>query len=171
MAEYPFNKNEDPAEFEDVYAGPEMWDDDVTEEGPEPETKNGEAPEQETKEKHGADPNEFACVYAGPEYFEGLNKKKKRAPFEGVYAGPRFMAVYAGPVQTQNLGGFAVQQPQQEKTKKCGSCGADMPLKAKFCGKCGSEFPKIRFCPSCGAEVKDGMRFCTECGTVLNDEV
>jgi Zn finger protein HypA/HybF involved in hydrogenase expression len=62
-------------------------------------------------------------------------------------------------------------------TKKCPSCGADVPLSSAFCGNCGAKteaaatLPKPdapitdkKFCVNCGAEISDNTAFCTSCG-------
>ena len=177
MARYPKNKDNDPAEFEDVYAGPGMMDEIGGEEEP--------VEEEKPADEEGRNAKEFECVYAGPEYFEKEEPKIRIVPdppkpfegayagpppmeqFKAVYAGPQFMMAYAGP-QMNNGGAFApVPQPQTETKKKCGSCGAEMPLSAKFCGKCGAKFKESEFCPGCGAKIIEGSKFCHECGTVL----
>lgn len=50
-------------------------------------------------------------------------------------------------------------------TKKCKSCGTELPRGAKFCFQCGQPQPK--FCPNCGKELPEDAKFCFECGTKL----
>lgn len=170
MGKYPNNKNGDPAEFEDVYAGPGMW--------------SGEEPEEPEEPEKPEEP-EFRCVYAGPDFFgvdtepeetempdpdngaafENVYPQPQPNQFMAVYAGPQYMMAYAGP--QPNMGAYAPPQMTEQK-KKCDNCGAKMPLTAKFCGKCGNKFKVQKYCPSCGMPLidEDG-KFCTECGTVL----
>ena len=54
-------------------------------------------------------------------------------------------------------------------TKKCCSCGAEVPADALFCPSCGSKISLI--CPQCGRTIEnhDAM-FCPDCGRRLSDE-
>lgn len=64
---------------------------------------------------------------------------------------------------------------QIKGTKKCPSCGGEIPLASTFCGICGNKIEDNptdeaindtpqRFCTSCGTELQDGLVFCTSCG-------
>lgn len=73
MAKYPNNKNGDPAEFEDVYAGPGMFDEPEDDSPKEPESTDEPMPEpdmpkDQIKKDIPKEP-EFTCVYAGPDFF------------------------------------------------------------------------------------------------------
>lgn len=57
-------------------------------------------------------------------------------------------------------------------SKKCSSCGAELPDNAKFCDKCGAtvqETPNQKsYCPNCGFENEPGVKFCTKCGSQMD---
>lgn len=59
-------------------------------------------------------------------------------------------------------------------SKKCSSCGAELPDNAKFCDKCGAtvqETPNQKiYCPNCGFENESGVKFCVKCGTPTASE-
>ena len=62
----------------------------------------------------------------------------------------------------------APQVPAATGTKKCVSCGADIPSAAKFCSNCGTPQPAgPRFCTQCGAACSPESKFCPECGNKL----
>ena len=59
--------------------------------------------------------------------------------------------------------------------KKCGGCGAEIPLTTAFCGICGHDVrnqtesaaldttPGVQ-CPNCNKDLDVGVAFCTDCG-------
>jgi len=62
---------------------------------------------------------------------------------------------------------------EDEKTKTCAKCGAEVRLNANFCNKCGNKFEKpteekegekTKICKKCGTEVHAGANFCNKCG-------
>ena len=65
---------------------------------------------------------------------------------------------------------------QIKGTRRCPSCGTDIPLASVFCGACGNrivEDPPVpvaekeeakRLCSSCGVELSEGVVFCVACG-------
>lgn len=55
--------------------------------------------------------------------------------------------------------------PCPNDMKKCGACGAELPMAAKFCFQCGQ--PQERMCPNCGNKLPAEAKFCLECGTKL----
>lgn len=130
---YPWNKlpsgkkekkEDDPAEFESVYAGPDFFGEDGGETadpaGKERETSAG------TAENAGdppsplpsvePDPRMFLCVYAGPEYFES------RA--SGAGGGAPTVSVKPG-----------------KSAYYCPNCGFPVPADAKYCPECGAAQP------------------------------
>ncbi len=53
-------------------------------------------------------------------------------------------------------------------TRKCSSCGNDIPASSKFCPHCGQQqAPQQRFCPECGNPCGGESKFCPNCGTKL----
>lgn len=70
---------------------------------------------------------------------------------------------------------------EQRGSKKCVSCGEQIPYAAAFCSKCGAAQPKIEpepepepaveaqvvdewTCSACGAKMDSSDAFCTACG-------
>ncbi len=181
MASYPNNKKDDPAEFEDVYAGPGMMD----------EIGRGIAPEEEdpATEKGSEEDRvpEFECVYAGPDYFgeeeqdieieepEEPEKKQDIPPeaFARIFddrsnkppvAPPppppeQFMAVYAGPQYMMAYAG-----PQMNNGGAFAPVPQPQPEMKKKCELCGAEMPlSAKFCGKCGSKFKE-LKFCPGCG-------
>ena len=132
-------KKEDPAEFEEVYAGPDFF------EGRGKPTGDPEdAPE----------PSMIEAVYAGPEFFEREpeepdlpEQEPPSAPApeedrEGPPPPPPMMCVYAGPDYFSGkkpVGVFVPVTPRDEKKKTCPSCGTPAEKNAKFCTECGTK--------------------------------
>ena len=189
MASYPKNKKDDPAEFEDVYAGPGMW--------------SGEEPDdpEEVKEEVGKDPvppePEFVCVYAGPEYFGFKeeepepepedadtvpeesepspepdmpeDKKSPEIPPEAIKntiydnSNKPYEGVYAGPRNTPDTNQFmaAYAGPQFMMVY----AGPQMNNGGAFAPPPQPREEKKKICASCGAEMPERAKFCGKCGT------
>lgn len=132
-------KKEDPAEFEEVYAGPDFF------EGRGKPTGDPEdAPE----------PSMIEAVYDGPEFFEREpeepdlpEQEPPSAPApeedrEGPPPPPPMMCVYAGPDYFSGkkpVGVFVPVTPRDENKKTCPSCGTPAEKNAKFCTECGTK--------------------------------
>ena len=134
-------KKEDPAEFEEVYAGPDFF------EGRGKPTGDPEdAPE----------PSMIEAVYAGPEFFEREPEEpdlpeqeppSAPAPEEDRVVPPPpppppMMCVYAGPDYFSGkkpVGVFVPVTPRDENKKTCPSCGTPAEKNAKFCTECGTK--------------------------------
>lgn len=56
----------------------------------------------------------------------------------------------------------------EEPTKQCVKCGAEIRKNAKFCGECGAS--QSETCPKCNAQIIKGAKFCTNCGEKLVKE-
>ena len=56
----------------------------------------------------------------------------------------------------------------EEPTKTCVKCGAQIRKNAKFCGECGAS--QVETCPKCKWEILKGAKFCTNCGEKLIKE-
>lgn len=129
MAFYPNNKKDDPAEFEDVYAGPGMMDEIDTPEGPEQEPEAPISP----KKRPDPDRGPIRCVYAGPEYFAKRNHPEEPV-FEAVYAGPDMMDGTESPddpdspepddTQTEEMNG---EESGPEEEKRPEAAGGETP--------------------------------------------
>lgn len=189
MAAYPNNKKGDPAEFEDVYAGPGMMDEINGEAPDEPEEIKEPAPE--TEKPREPDMNEFACVYAGPDYFgfsddpdtvpeedkepeeepKPEEEKKPELPpeaFKNMFddrAYKPYQAVYAGP---QFMMAYAGPQMNNNAGGFIGMMPQQPPEeKKKKCESCGAEMPdRAKFCGKCGAKFPE-RKFCPTCGSEL----
>lgn len=163
MAKYPNNKKENPAEFEDVYAGPGMMDEIGGPEDIDPqETSEEEAPPV-PEDLKGPDSATFMMVYAGPSFMDrGFTPPPQPGPMECVYAGPDYF-------ENKQPAGFFVSEMPEPETKKCPFCGSDAPLFANFCPQCGKPFPDD-VCRRCGAQLAEGAKFCPECGTPRETE-
>lgn len=135
-------KKEDPAEFEEVYAGPDFF------EGRGKPTGDPEdAPE----------PSMIEAVYDGPEFFEREPEEpdlpeqeppSAPSPEEGREVPPPpppMMCVYAGPDY------FA---------------GRRTPSPAPAANQDG----KKRYCPDCGTPAEKGDNFCRACGAGLSHD-
>jgi Zn-dependent protease with chaperone function/ribosomal protein L40E len=68
-------------------------------------------------------------------------------------------------------------QPDEEKPRVCGDCGAQLPGKTKFCIKCGAPLQRIdrsaetfELCAGCGAQNPPNSKFCFSCGQGLGAE-
>ncbi|WP_455903005.1 SPFH domain-containing protein [Clostridium sp.] len=123
------------------------------------------------------------------EDFEKINHiLEDKAAFEIMgdrrYATKRSFDVYEGAANNQNgvAGTFAaggiglgaamgmgasmsqtVGNPlQKEETKKCISCGKQIPVHCKFCPECG--FNNSEKVCECGHRLTPGVKFCPECG-------
>lgn len=60
-----------------------------------------------------------------------------------------------------------VVQEQKKVTRKCVSCGKEIPEEYMFCPHCGSK--QIKTCPQCGLhDFPEDALFCPECGCKLN---
>ena len=132
-------KKEDPAEFEEVYAGPDFF------EGKRRPTGDPEdAPE----------PPMIEAVYAGPEFFEREPEEPDLPEQEPPSAPapeedrefppppPPMMCVYAGPDYFSGkkpIGVFVPATPRDENKKTCPSCGTPAEKNAKFCTECGTK--------------------------------
>lgn len=55
-------------------------------------------------------------------------------------------------------------QETNSKTKKCPTCGNNVPENSKFCGECGTKLEDY-ICKVCGEKVPTGSKFCGNCGT------
>ena len=189
MAAYPKNKNDDPSEFEDVYAGPGMMDELDPTDPDEPETEAAPAPEPERSKE--PDISEFECVYAGPEYFEAEKpdiiiadesapeeektpepeQKKPEFPPEALKAmfddrsNKLYEAVYAGP---QFMMAYAGPQMNNNGAfiGMMSVMNTQQPEeKKKKCELCGAEMPvSAKFCGKCGSKFKE-IKFCPGCGS------
>lgn len=132
-------KKEDPAEFEEVYAGPDFF------EGRGKPTGDPEdAPE----------PPMIEAVYDGPEFFEREPEEPDLPEQEPPSAPapeedrevppppPPMMCVYAGPDYFSGkkpVGVFVPVTPRDENKKTCPSCGTPAEKNAKFCTECGTK--------------------------------
>lgn len=123
------------------------------------------------------------------EDFEKINKiLEDKAAFEimgdGRYATKRSFDVYEGAANNENgmagmfaaggvgvgaaMGmGAAINQTignpmQRMSTKKCVSCGAEIPINSKFCPECG--FNNSEIVCECGNRLAPTAKFCPECG-------
>lgn len=70
---------------------------------------------------------------------------------------------------------------QLKGTRKCPSCGAEVPSESSFCPVCGAKLEAgpiqsvqpvqedVLHCSNCGATISAGSKFCTFCGTPVTD--
>ena len=185
MARYPRNKKDDPAEFEDVYAGPGMWS------GEEPD--DPEEAEEVNNKKPVPDDSEFVCVYAGPEYFgfkeeepepepEDADtvpeeaepsaesdvpeeKKKSEMPPEAIKntiydnSSKPYEGVYAGPPPMEQF--KAVYAGPQFMMAYA---GPQMNNGGAFAPAPQPQTEMKKKCESCGAEMPLSAKFCSKCG-------
>lgn len=123
------------------------------------------------------------------EDFEKINKiLEDKAAFEimgdGRYAAKRSLDIYEGAANNQSgvAGIFAaggvglgaamgmgasmnqvVGNPvHREESKRCISCGKEIPVQSKFCPECGANNSE-KIC-ECGYRLNPGAKFCPECG-------
>ena len=54
-----------------------------------------------------------------------------------------------------------------KNTKKCPTCGNEIPSNSKFCNNCGAKLNKV--CPSCGSENESDANYCFKCGQKLDN--
>ena len=77
----------------------------------------------------------------------------------------------------QEIEELQAQILEQRGSKKCTTCGEQIPYAAAFCSKCGAEQPKQESepavepevvdgwtCPACGQSMGSADTFCTTCG-------
>ena len=101
------------SEMEDVYAGPEFFE-------------------------NGAEPDEEAEEPVSEAETESSEEAPEKAPPESV-----FMMVYAGPGYFSNGGGMnAFAMPAAVSGPFCERCGLPVPKEAKFCPNCGTPITK-----------------------------
>lgn len=101
--------------------------------------------------------SEVQAMFDAKDYNGALSQSSRvRRSLEGKAAGlPPIPATSPVPVSS-------VSTP---KSRRCPSCGADVPNEDAFCRKCGAQVPRARACPSCGTEVASDDAFCRKCGT------
>ena len=54
-----------------------------------------------------------------------------------------------------------------KNTKKCPTCGNEIPSNSKFCNNCGAKLNKV--CPSCGSENESDANYFFKCGQKLDN--
>ena len=76
----------------------------------------------------------------------------------------------------ERIAGYDEERRRIKGTKRCASCGAEIPVASAFCGVCGVKAEPDEaqppsgvekpsgFCTGCGAKLGEGMIFCTSCG-------
>lgn len=70
------------------------------------------------------------------------------------------------PKQTKQQEVKEVVKEQKKVTRKCVSCGKEIPEEYMFCPHCGSK--QIKSCPQCGMhDFPEDALFCPECGCRL----
>lgn len=69
--------------------------------------------------------------------------------------------IFANNIQQMNN----VNKTNQQNTKICPNCNANLHGNPKFCPECGQKLKLV--CPDCGTEVKGSAKFCPECGRKL----
>ena len=81
--------------------------------------------------------------------------------------------VYARRVEDEMPPAYGAE-PQENKEKICGICGARNPRDAKFCSECDEEFParkqNTRLCPKCEQTNPVSVDTCQHCGESMNHE-
>lgn len=128
---------DDPG-MDDVYAGPEFF-----EQGEPEEPENEDAVEPETSF------GPMECVYAGPDMMDEPDPRMTT-----IYGGPdmtgppdprMMMAVYAGPeffAGTYKPIGATAPEPEEPKSGNyCHFCGTPLREGEKFCRECGTPIP------------------------------
>ncbi|MBO4360324.1 MAG: hypothetical protein J5822_05555 [Eubacteriaceae bacterium] len=106
---------DDPG-MEDVYAGPEYFENNMDE---------NDGPREEPI---------FEAVYNGPDFYEQRDSNLHRVPMERVYAGPEMMKKGGRP--SASGGSFL----KKEKGRFCPCCGTQRKEDEKFCSSCGAAF-------------------------------
>jgi hypothetical protein len=187
---YPNNKKDDPAEFEDVYAGPGMWS---GEEPDDPEDIEEPEENEEMKKKNNLSRNEkeFACVYAGPEYFgikdepeEDKNPEEEKEPeeekapeeekdpeeekkpeippevYKNMFDDRSYKPYEAVYAGPQYMMAYAGPQLNPNNGMN-GFIGGMMPQQPPE--------EKKKKCESCGAEMPVTAKFCGKCGAKFKD--
>lgn len=67
------------------------------------------------------------------------------------------------------------EEAENQASRKCPNCGADIPDDRRFCTSCGKPIPQPeesssdgeekQYCTNCGAALAPGSVFCANCGT------
>ena len=158
LKKYP-HRDDDPEEIiEEVYAGPDMFDEPAEPEPAEIEPDDAKPEEIPDKKRRSFGPEDWARMAT-------------------AYAGPQMMFVYAGPsMMNRPMTGIMFGTPWI-----CTGCGKENGPLAQSCGYCGApkpvpvaEEPKRPvpgdvFCPVCGALNAANTKFCPECGSPLEN--
>ena len=177
-------KDSEPNEFEDVYAGPEFFENSGREEDPsafeavyagpetfgeaepgngagsdEPSAEDPEAPEPDEPEEK--EPEEPAPV---PEQFKGVYAGPPNDPrmFMAAYAGPpidsrQYMMVYAGPAQ--------MSDPSRYDSRNTTGMFFGGPFSAGMPAPAADQInPNRKKCEKCGALMPNDYKFCGYCG-------
>lgn len=181
-------KDREPNEFEDVYAGPEFFENPGREEDPsafeavyagpedlgEPEPSNDAGSDEPEPEEPaapvyaGPDPSVISGVYAGP----------APAPdqFGPVYAGPpvdqrQFMAAYAGPPTDSRqymmvyAGPAQMSDPSRYDSRNTAGIFFGGPFSAGTPASAADQInPNSKKCEKCGALMPNDYKFCGYCG-------
>ena len=118
-----FDKSVKEPEMEDVYAGPEYFE-------------NPSGNESELNEA----PEPFEAVYAGPDFFDDNSRasKLKEVPMNRVYAGPGTMNKRRADKGRPSEKGGALLTKKEGRF--CPGCGAPRKEGQTSCTECGTRF-------------------------------